>query len=383
MQAKISVSAKRIQTVMRAEFYHIFRDPLSLIIALVMPLQMLFLFGYTLSFELKEFPLAVFDMDRSQESRDYIKLVDNTSYFNVKYYPTQYRQVTNLLDRGTIRCAIIIPAGFSRRVKEHLPADIQTLVDGSEPNSAWFIINYLSALNAARSAEMKNAFFKSKGLSVNLEPISLASRSWYNQSLRDCTFTVTGAFSMSIMGFVPILCALAIVREKESGSIQQIFASPIHSYEYIAGKMSPYVIMLTLDFILVIIFGLYWFKLPFRGSYAILFMATFLMIFASVAVGFFISTLTKSQLTAMLLGIVFTLMPAFIFGDTIVPIEFSPDGLRIYSCIFPARFYSAICRAQIVKGSSIFSYWEDALSLVVYCIAIFSICVWRIKNKKI
>ena len=374
---------KRILTVMRAEFYHILRDPLSLIISLFMPVFLLFLSGYTICFELKEMPLAVVDMDQSQESKNYLEAIDNTSYFRIKFYLADYDQAKKLLARGKTRCAIIIPAGFSRKVKQYIPASIQALVDGSEITSAHFIINYLSAINASYSEKITDNFFKKNGMVVDIKPIVLTPRFWYNQSLRDFTFIITGAFSLAIMGFVPMLSALAIVREKESGSIQQIFASPIKSYEYIAGKMTPYVIFLTLDFFMVIAIGLWWFGLPFRGSIFVLLLATFLMIFATVAIGFFISTLTRSQLTALLFGIVFTLMPAFIFGDTIAPIENSPQGWRFYSCLFPGRFYTGICRAQILKGSNIQSYWEDALSLVVYCIAVFSICAWRVKNKKI
>ena len=368
---------------MRAEFLHIFRDPISLIISLIMPMQMLFLFGYTICFELRDFPLAVFDMDQSEESRDYIHSIDNTSYFNVKYFLTAYDQAKQMLDRGSIRCVIIIPSGYSRKINEHLPADIQTLVNGSEANSAQFVVNYLSAVNTSYSIELERTFLQKTGRTVDLEPIRFSSRSWYNQSFRDHTFTVTGAFSMSIMGFVPILCALAIVREKESGSIQQIFASPIQSYEYIAGKMIPYVILLTIDLIFVILIGLWWFDLPFRGNFLVLSLATFMMVFATVAIGFFISTLTRSQLTAMLLGVVFTLMPAFIFSDSIAPIDNSPEGWRLYSCLFPARFYTGICRAQILKGTGVLSYWEDALSLLTYCVAIFSLCAWRVRGKKI
>jgi len=374
---------KRFLTIMRAEFLHIIRDPISLIIALIMPLQMLFLFGYTLCFELRELPIAVFDMDQSRESRDYIETIDNTSYFNVRYYLSRYDQSISLLDKGKARCTIIIPAGFSRKIKEYRPADIQTLVDGSEMNSAQFVINYLSAVNNSFSEALTTVFLQKNGLSLSLDPVNLSSRSWYNQSFRDYTFTITGAFSMSIMGFIPILCALAIVREKESGSIQQIFASPIRSYEYIAGKMTPYVILLSIDLILVILFGLWWFELPFRGSFFILSLATVMMVFATVAIGFFISTLTRSQLTAMLFGVVFTLMPAFIFGDTIAPIENSPEGWRLYSCLFPARFYTGICRAQILKGAHLQSYWEDALALSAYCTVIFTLCAWRVKRKKI
>lgn len=377
------VSIKRISTVMKAEFRHILRDPISLFLALFMPMFLLFLSGYSICFELKELPIAVFDMDQSKDSRNYIKVIDNTSFFHVKHYLTRYEQAQELLTRGKARCAIIIPADFSRKIKKDIPADIQILVDGSEFTSAQFTINYLSAINAIHSKEIAASFLKKRGFATDLEPIVLTPRFWYNQSLRGLTFIISGAFSLSIMGIVPMLSALAIVREKESGSIQQIFVSPIHSYEYIIGKMTPYVIFLTLDFYFLIVFGLWWFELPLRGSTLILGLATFLMTFATVAIGFFISTMTKSQLTALLMGIIFTLMPAFIFADAIAPIENSPTGWQFYSCLFPARFYTGICRAQILKGSGILSYWEDALALTVYCIAIFTLSAWRVKNKQI
>jgi len=374
---------KRTWTVMEAEFLHIIRDPLSLTIALFMPMLLLFLCSYCLCFELKKLPIVVFDMDQSKESRDYLALIDHNSYFRIAQYLRHYEQAENLLATGKTRCAIIIPSGFSREVKEYLPARVQILVDGSDIISAYFIINYLSAINASCSAEMAATFLKKNGFAVDLEPVKLIPRTWYNQSLREFTYTVTGIFSLSILGFVPILSALAIVREKESGSIQQIFASPVKSHEYIAGKMSPYVIFLTLDFFLIELFGLWWFALPFRGSFFILFLATFLMVFACVAIGFFISTLTKSQLVAMLLGIIFTLMPAFIFGDTLAPIENSAKGFRIFSYIFPSRYYTTVCRAQILKGSGFLSYWDNALALIGYCVAIFFICAWMVRKRKI
>ncbi|MGV8073571.1 MAG: ABC transporter permease [Syntrophobacteraceae bacterium] len=373
----------RVYAVMKAEFIHIVRDPVSLFVALIMPVQMMFLFGYTLCFELRNLPLAVCDMDHSVESRAYIEMVDNTSNFKVAYYLTEYRQAREMLDEGRTRCAIIIPEGFSRKIKEYLPADIQTLVDGTDVTTAHAIVNQLSSLNSARSVELATAFLKNRAVEFNMEPVVVDSRCWYNQSFRDYTFTITGIFSLCMMGFVPMLSALAIVREKESGSIQQIFSSPVKPFEYIAGKMSPYVLVLTLDFILVILLGLWWFKLPLRGSFLILSAATFMMIFATVAIGFFISTTTKNQLTAMLLAWIFTLMPAFIFGDAVFPIENSPEGLRLFTCLFPARFYTGICRAQILKGASFSAYWVDAAALSAYCVAIFSLCVWRIKNKKI
>jgi len=369
--------------VMRAEYLHIIRDPLSMIIALFIPLIMLFLFAYCLTFEFKELPIVVYDMDQSKESMDYIESIDRTSYFHIVWYLNNYEEAKSMLEANKTLCAIIIPSDFSKQIHKNLSARIQTLVDGSNPSNAYTISNYLSAINANYSKTMQIKYFEKNNISVNLEPVKLIPRTWYNQSLREFTYTVTGIISLSIMGFVPILSALSIVREKESGSIQQIFISPIKPYEYIAGKMSPYVILLTIDFFLVTLFALWWFALPFQGSFAILFLSTFLVVFVCVAIGFLISIFTKSQLVAMLLSIIFTLMPAIVWSDALAPIESSAKGARFFSFFFPARYYTKICRAQILKGTDFLGYWDNMGALLIHSIVIFGICALIIRNKKI
>ena len=374
---------KRIWIIMKWELIHIVRDPLSMIISLFMPFFMLYLFGYSLCFELRQMPTAVYDMDQTESSRDYIEAVNSTSYFDVAYHLTDYQQCIDYLDKGFTKLVIVIPNHFHRMISEHTAAPVQAMVDGSFTNSAQFIVNYMIGINASYSQNIIVKYLNTKGADINLQPVKMTVRSWYNQSLRDYTFAVTGVFSIIIMGFVPILCALAIVKEKETGSIQQIFVSPVKSYEYIAGKMAPYVLFLGLDNFIVILLGIWWFRLPFRGSIIMLFIAIFLMVFATVGIGFFISGITKSQLTAMLLGIVFTLMPAFIFGDAIAPVMNIPDGWRLYACLFPARFFSGFIRGVLMKGAGFMSYWQDAVSLLIYCIAIFSISSFTISKRKL
>jgi len=328
-------------------------------------------------------PTAVFDMDQTRASRDYIQAINTTEYFDIQYHLTSYKQAINFLNNGTTKLVIIIPSHFEKRLKEYQPADVQAMVDGSFINSAQFIVNYLHGINVSYSADIITEYLNKKGIKLDVDPVKMSVRTWYNQSLRSFTFSITGIFSIIMMGFIPVLSSLAIVKEKESGSIQQIFISPVKPYEYIAGKMFPYVIFLTVDNIIVILTGIWWFELPFRGSFTMLMVAVFMMVFATVSMGFFISILTRNQLMAMLLGIVFTLMPAFIFGDSIAPVLNMPEGWRMYSCLFPARFFTGFCRALILKGSGIAGYWKDAVSLFVYCVAIFSIASLLVKKNQI
>lgn len=373
----------RASVIFRAELLHLVRDPISLVIALFMPLFLLFLIGYSVNMELRGSAVAVYDMNRSQQSAEYIKTIDNTSFFDVRYRTRNYDDLLKLLDAGTVRLALVIPPDFSEQLSANEPAVIQSLVDASFLNSALFILSHVESFNAAYSGSIVNDFLKSRGHAFSAQPVRIEARSWYNQALRELTFKITGVFTVVILGFVPVLSALAIVREKESGSIQQVFASPVRPGEYIAGKMAPYVIFLTLDYLFVIVFGVWFFDLPLRGNIPILFAATLLMVFSCVAIGFFISTITKSQLAAAMLAIVFTLMPALIFSDAITPIDNSPAGLQLYTYLFPGRSYTGIVRALLVKGTGLTDYLKDAAALAIYAVAIFSICSWRVRNKNI
>ena len=373
-------SIHRIKAVFRTELLHVLRDPLSLSIALFMPVFLLFLIGYSVELEMKEYPFAVYDMDKSKESVDYINTIDKTRYFNLGYQVTDYQELLNLLDNGSVGFGIVIPPKFSENLSRQVPADIQTLVDSTYAVSALFIQNYLEGINNDYSSSLVSKFLKSKGVSKD-RFIDLSVRSWYNQSLREFTFKITGAFSITIMGFVPILSALALVREKESGSIKQIFASPVRPFEYVIGKMAPYVIFLTLDYLFVVIFGTWFFDLPWRGSLAGIFIATFLMVLICVLVGFFISTIARTQISAMMLAIVFTLMPALIYSDAIVPIHNSPEFFHHgYSNLFPAKFYTLVCRSILIKGTEITTVFKDIVPLVIQATAIFVFCAWRMKK---
>jgi ABC-2 type transport system permease protein len=367
-----------MKTVFQTELLHLLRDPLSLTIALAMPIFLLFLIGYSIEFEMREYPFAVYDMDKSKESIDYINTIDNTEFFKLDRHVEHYQDLLNLLDSGTVGFGIVIPTDFSEKISRQEPVNIQTLVDSSYVNNTLFILNYLKGINTAYSSSLVTEFLKQRG--VEHGAINLSIRSWFNQELREFTFKITGVFSITIMGFVPILSALAIVRERESGSIQQVFASPVRPFEYISGKMLPYCIFLTLDYLFVVIFGIWFFDLPWRGSLVALFMATFLMVLICVLMGFFISTIARTQLSAMMLAIVFTLMPALIYSDAITPIHNSPGFFHNYSSIFPAKFYTAICRSILVKGASITSVFKDTWPLLVQVAALFIICAWRMKK---
>jgi ABC-2 type transport system permease protein len=367
----------------KKEFIQIRRDIISLIISLLIPPMLLFLFGYAINFELRKLSIGVYDMDRSQKSKDYIEAFTNTKHFKLKYFINSYKEIKYLFDNNKVTLIIIIPPNFSRRLSEGLRAEVQTLIDGSFSNTAQLAINYFYAINNAYSQKITIEYLKRIGYKFTPVNIDFRPRAWYNPSLRNETFIVTGLFTIIVMGFIPILSALAIVKERETGSIQIIFSSPIKPYEYIAGKMIPYILLTFLDIGIVMIAGSIWFDIPFRGNVFILAVASFLFVFSTVSLGFLISTVVKNQTEAMLLAIIMTLMPAFIFSGSIAPISNMPYFFGIYSHIFPARYFNRIVRMLFLKGAELKLFWDSLAALFLYTVIIFLICAYRVKKKRI
>ena len=212
-------------------------------------------------------------------------------------------------------------------------------------------------------------------------PIQVRTRVWYNPAMRSVTYVVPGLFGVILMAFPPLLTALAITREKQTGSIQQIFASPLTSWEFLAGKLVPYGIIAFLEIGLVIGFGFLWFGVPLRGALGLLLGVGLVYVFCTVGIGLLVSTLTDSQLVAMLLALIVTMMPSFLFSGFLFPIFTMPYALQLYTRVFPVRYFVDFSRGVVLKGSGLPDLWPSVLLLLGYTIAIFALAVWRFRKK--
>jgi ABC-2 type transport system permease protein len=204
----------------------------------------------------------------------------------------------------------------------------------------------------------------------------------YNPELRSTNFIIPGLFAVILMAFPPMLTALAVVREKERGSIKQIFASPIAPWEFICGKLLPYTAIAFLEMLLLLEVSILWFKVGVRGSTPLLLLLSILYVVCTVGIGLLVSTLTKSQVVAVLLAIILTLMPAFLFSGFLFPIATMPDMFRYYTYLFPARYFNEIARGIVLKGVGLYHLWFSAALLLVYAAAVLTCAIMRF-NKKI
>ncbi|KKM10346.1 hypothetical protein SY88_14190 [Clostridiales bacterium PH28_bin88] len=372
---------RRVWPVLRKEVNEIRRDPYTLGIAILLPLIMLLLFGYALNLDVAKIQLAVWDQDMSPESREYVSSYVNTRYFQVKQRVGSYQEIYDLMDRGEVTAALVIPPAFSQRLLKGEKAQVQIVVDGSFPPRAQVAINYTKAINEVYAGRLVASVVERKGLGTWEEAVLAEPRVWYNPSLASKNFIVPGLFAVILMAFPPLLSAMAVVREKERGSIQQVMISPIRSYEFILGKLLPYGVIAFAEMLVVLLTGLFWFKIPFVGSMPLFLVIAVIYVLCTVGIGLLVSTVTGSQVAAMLMALVLTVMPSLLFSGFIYPIFNMPKGFQVYTYLFPARYFIDISRGIALKGVGLGYLWPNVTWLLVYTLAVVGLASARFKKK--
>lgn len=373
----------RMFSVLRKETREILRDPYTLSIALVLPLVMLFLFAYGVNTDVRNIQLAVMDFDHTATSRDYVQAIFSSGYFDPAGMVQNYEQAGDLLDRDTADAVLVILPGFARTLSNGGQAQTQTLLDGSYTPSAQVAESYIEAINAAYNGKIVSQFMERRsGQSLNPEiPLRVQSRVLYNPGLESVNVIVPGLFGVILMALPPLLSALAIVREKERGSIQQVFVSPIRPLELVIGKLIPYAVIAFLEMVIVFAGGTVWFGVPFRGSILLFLIASVLYVLCTVGIGLLISTFTKSQVTAGLLAIVLTIMPSMLFSGFIFPVHTMPTPMQAYANIFPARYFIDISRAVALKGEGFSSIAPAMAFMAVYATVLILFSALRFKKR--
>jgi ABC-2 type transport system permease protein len=367
-----------IGAVVWKEAREIRRDPITMWVAIALPLMMLYLFGSALSLDVKDAPFAVYDLDQSERSRALIEAFPHSGYFRRIEDIREEKEIGRLLDRGRARLVLVIPPDFSRRLARGETATVQTLVDGSFSATAMVVAGYAAAIVQNYTAEQaEQALAEAHSL-----PVAVESRVWFNAPLKSVNYIVPGLFGVILMAFPPLLTTLAVVREKENGSVQQIFVSPIRPYQFIAGKMIPYAVIAFLEMLMILVAGMGWFRIPFRGSFPLFLGATALYVFCTVGLGLLISTVTRSQLVAMLLALLLTLMPSFLFSGFLFPIFTMPKMMQMYTYLFPARYFVEIVRGIVMKGIGFDDLWPQFLLLAFYTAVVF-LATTRLFRKKV
>jgi len=362
------MNLRRVLAVIAKETREILRDPITVGVALLLPVILLFLFGYAVSLDVDDVALGVLDLDKSPASRSLVDRFVNSGHFVLTRNLDSDGDVERAIRRGSIRIALIIPPGFQRNSVRNSVAAVQVVIDGTHSATSLIVGNYARAILASASA-------------ADRPFVRIETRVWYNPALRSVNFFVPGLYGVLLMSLPPLLTALGIVREKELGSVQQVFASPLRSSEYILGKLVPYGLIAFVQMILMLGVGLLWFKVSVRGGGAFLVSVALLYVFCTVGIGLLISTLVRTQLAAMLAALMVTLMPSYLFSGFLFPIFTMPYLLQWFTRAFPTRYFVDVSRAVVLKGSGFQELWSNIAAILVYTLAVFVLAAWRFRKK--
>jgi ABC-2 type transport system permease protein len=312
----------------------------------------------------------MFDRDGSQQSQDLLKRFQASEYFKVVRVVNGYPALTRALDDGHAKMGIVIPWDFSERLRQGGPVPVQALVDSTDDNTANVLIGYAQAVVQGYSADIQLNWLRERGQSAQTSPVSVETRTWYNEDLESSAFIVPGvlALVMSVIG--AFLTSLTIAREWERGSMEQLISTPVSAMEIMLGKLAPYFVLGMFDVIVCAAIAIYWFHVPFRGSYVTLLASSALFLVVVLSLGFFISVLAKNQFAACQIALLITFLPAFLLSGFLFSIEQMPVALQWITHIVPARYYVSLLKKIFLKGTPTALLYADLIPLAVFALAL-------------
>lgn len=348
-------SLERIREMVRKEFLQLFRDPRMWRIIFIAPLIQLVVFGYAVSTDLKLTSTFVVDNSHSQESRDLLDALTASGYFKITGRSQRPADAVRALDHEDALLAVIIPVDFSKRLHSSSGVAIQILLDGSQSNSAVVAQGY---------AERIVQNFSQRYIPGITPAIDLRERAWFNPNLTSRNYNVPAVAGAIVFLICLLLTSLAIVREREIGTLEQLMVSPLSAMELIAGKTIPFAIIGLVDVAIVTVAALFWFKVPLAGSFLLLMFASLLFILSSLGIGLLISTVSKTQQEAFMTSFL-VFMPTILLSGLMFPITSMPALFQWLTLINPMRHYLDIVRGIFLKGDAIAPLWPQYLALVV------------------
>jgi ABC-2 type transport system permease protein len=312
----------------------------------------------------------VLDRDGSQQSQDLLKRFQSSEYFHVARVVDGYPAMTRALDDGSAKMGIVIPWDFSLRLRSGGPVQVQALVDATDDNSANVVIGYAQAVVQGYSGDVQLNWLGARGQPVQAASVSVDARTWYNEDLESSAFIVPGvlALVMSVIG--AFLTSLTIAREWERGSMEQLISTPVSAMEIMLGKLAPYFVLGMFDVLVCALIAIDWFHVPFRGSYATLFVSSALFMVVVLSLGFLISVVAKSQFAASQIALLITFLPAFLLSGFLFSIEQMPVPLQWLTRILPARYYVSVLKKIFLKGTPTAMLSADLIPLAVFAVVL-------------
>jgi ABC-2 type transport system permease protein len=361
----------------KKEFIQIRRDRRLLPILLIMPVMQLIILGYAVSSDIKNLATAVCDLDRSPSSRAFTDRFTTSGYFAIRYRLDDERQIKELMDAGRVRVGLVIPPRFAIKLARQETATVQLLLDGSDSNTANVAQGYVTQIVNAEAGRIILERLGPK----SLLPVGVDAtvRVWFNPDLKSVNFMVPGVIALIVTIVTMTMTATAIVKEKERGTIEQLIVSPIHPYQLMLGKAIPFVIIGYVDILIVVLAGLFWFRVPIAGSFSLLLVLSGLFIMTTLGLGLLISTVSQTQQQAMMLGF-FLNPPLMLLSGFIFPIASMPEPIQYLTYLIPLRYFLVIIRGIFLKGIGLDILWPQAVILLFFGFGVLTLSALRFQK---
>jgi ABC-2 type transport system permease protein len=354
------LSGTRLRAVARKEMLQLRRDRRSLILAFVLPLVLLVLYSYAISWDVRDISTAVVDQDDSAKSRELLDALRASGYFTLTHALPRVADAEPLIDAGRVQLLLVVPPDFSRRLGSGRPAELQAIVDGSDANTATIVFGYAQAVVQDFSANVLL-----RGVHARL-PLTADTRVWFNEELVSRNMIVPGLVAVIMMIIAAMLTSLTIAREWERGTMEQLAATPVTRLEVVLGKLLPYLGIGLVDVVLISVAGVLIFHVPFRGSPLLFLVLSTAYLIGVLGLGLFISAVTKSQLLATQMGMILTFLPSFLLSGFMFAISAMPPVLRVLTYVVPARYYLVVTRGIFLKGVGVHVLFVQGLLMIAF-----------------
>lgn len=375
------MNPKRTISIMRKETWHILRDRRTFMLVTISPVFLLIVFAYTMSVEIRNVAIAVLDHDQSTLSRRYRDGLASTGDILIRYWLKDYAELESRLERRQAKAALVIPSGFERDLLAGREANLQVIIDGTDPNTANHAIAHIGGYTQGLALEILAEDLERQGIDASqMAPIDLRMRTWYNPTLKAIIGWVPGLIAI-VLGMPAIAATLALAGEKEKGTLEALIATPVRRSELLIGKLIPYVLSGLVSAVLCALVGVYLFGTPFQGSFLLYVLLSADFFLATLSISLLISVFVRSQQAAMVCAMLIFLFPGFFMSGLFYPISSMPPEMKMEAYMMPTTHYLSITRGLFLKGLDMSSLWPYAVALLAMGVLITGIAIFTFKKK--
>jgi ABC-2 type transport system permease protein len=369
----------RLQGMIWKEFVQLRRDVTALALMLFIPVALLFIFGYAINTDVKHLPTVVFDQSRDVEAARLLEAFTNSRYFDLRYLAGSHAEVTRLIDGGRAKVGVVIPPDFAPRLRGRGGAAVQVIVDASDPQVAVSAVNAATAIGLQRSLDIMSQTVGGGPGRLDRVGLDLRIRAWYNPDQESALFIVPGLIGALLMQTTISIMAIAVVRERERGTLEALIVSPLRRWEIMLGKIIPNLLVAYGQMTAALLVARYVFAVPIRGSLVLLYALSALFMLGTLGIGIFLSTVARTIPQAMQLSMV-AFLPSVYLSGLLFPIDGMPEPAQYLSLILPITYYLRIVRGIVLKGIGLDALWPDIWPLAAFGAVIFSLAVLRFRK---